>query len=399
LIPLSVMVSGRGTISYQIKGAYNRRSPSKFTSILRPIVFWNITGKCNLYCLHCYISASSKGWPEELSRDEALKVADDIIKLKLPLTILSGGEPFLREDLWEIAYKLVKGGIKIAISSNGTLLSEDIVTRLAKLGISYIGVSLDSVNPRLHDAFRGLKGAFERTIKGIENTLKAGIPVGLRMTLTKYNINEALSFIEFARSIGVKRISFYLIDMTGRAKGNLDLLPTKEQLTMFVESMIKASEKFNGDPEILIVRGNFVGVYVADRLASNKEEFLEYLQMISAQGDCGRKTISIYPDGSVKPCQFIDWVNIGNVREKNLGEILTYENEKLRTYIEAYKHLKGSKCSKCPFKIICGGGSRGRALSLKGDPWDDDPLCYIDPQKIAERWNIREDDIEKMFSS
>jgi len=94
--------------------------------------------------------------------------------------------------------------------------------------------------------------------------------------------------------------------------------------------MIRISKEFKGDPEILIVRGNFVGIHVADKLATSKDEFLEYIQMISAQGDCGRKTISIYPDGSVKPCQFIDWVDIGSTRERRLKEIVSVENEKLK---------------------------------------------------------------------
>jgi radical SAM protein with 4Fe4S-binding SPASM domain len=399
MIPLSVMVTGKGTVSFQIKGSYGRRAPSKFTSTLKPIVFWNITSKCNLYCLHCYISAGPQGWSKELSRDEILDVANDIVELRLPLVTLTGGEPLLRDDFWDLAGRLVGGGVKVAVSTNGTLISEDTATRLAKLGVSYVGISLDSVNPQFHDMFRGVKGAFARALRGVESSLKAGVPVGLRMTLTRYNIGEAIPLLELARSIGVKRIAFYLIDMTGRAKGNPDLLPTREQLVEFVDSMIRVSEELNGDPEVLVVRGNFVGVHVADKLASSRDEFLEYIQMISAQGDCGRKTISIYPDGSVKPCQFIDWVDVGNVRERRLRDIISFENEKLKPYVEAYKHLEGSKCSKCPFKLVCGGGSRGRALALTGNPWGDDPLCYINPHEIAERWGVREEDLRGVLGN
>jgi Predicted Fe-S oxidoreductases len=330
LIPLSVMVTGRGTVSFQIKGSYGRRAPPKFTSMLKPIVFWNLTSRCNLYCQHCYISASPRGWAAELSKAEALNVVSDIIELGLPLVTLTGGEPLLRDDFWDIAGRLIEGGVKVAVSTNGTLISEDVAVKLAKLGVSYVGISLDSVNPQFHDMFRGVKGAFNRALRGVESSLKAGIPVGLRMTLTRYNVGEAPALVELARSRGVKRIAFYLIDLTGRAKGNPDLLPTREQLTEFVDSMIRISKEFKGDPEILIVRGNFVGIHVADKLATSKDEFLEYIQMISAQGDCGRKTISIYPDGSVKPCQFIDWVDIGSTRERRLKEIVSVENEKLK---------------------------------------------------------------------
>jgi MoaA/NifB/PqqE/SkfB family radical SAM enzyme len=197
VIPLSVMVTGRGTVSFQIKGSSGRRAPSKFTSTLRPIVFWNITSKCNLYCLHYYISADPRGWSEELSRDEVLAVASDVAELGLPLVTITGGEPLLREDFWDLAGRLIGGGVRVAVSTNGTLISEDTAVRLAELGVSYVGISLDSVNPQFHDMFRGVGGAFARALRGIESSLKAGIPVGLRMTLTRYNMGEATPWLSW----------------------------------------------------------------------------------------------------------------------------------------------------------------------------------------------------------
>ncbi len=211
------------------------------------------------------------------------------MELGLPLVTISGGEPLLREDFWDLAGRLIGGGVRVAVSTNGTLISEDTAVRLAELGVSYVGISLDSVNPQFHDMFRGVRGAFARALRGIESSLKAGIPVGLRTTLTRYNMGEATPLVELAKGMGVKRIAFYLVDMTGRARGNPDLLPTREQLVEFVDSMVRLSEELNGDPEVLVVRGNFVGVHVADKLASSRDEFLEYIKMISAQGDCGKK--------------------------------------------------------------------------------------------------------------
>ena len=395
MIPLSVMVTGRGTVSFRIKGPYGRKAPSRFTSVLKPMVFWNITYKCNLFCVHCYISASPQGMPGELGTDDVLRIADDIVKLGSPMTVISGGEPLVRGDFWLIAERLIGGGVKVSLSTNGTLISSRVASKLAELGISYVGISLDSVNPQYHDKFRGAPGAFEKALMGIRNSIDAGLPVGLRMTLTRYNIGEAEALVELSRRLGVGRIAFYLIDLTGRARGDLDLLPTREQLENFVDTMIKVSMDTGGDPEILVVRGNFVGVRVADKLATSREEFLEYMSMISAQGDCGRKTVSIYPDGSVKPCQFIDWVTIGNAREESLTKILSLENEKLKPYLEAYKNLRGPKCSTCIFKVICGGGSRGRALAYTGDPWGDDPLCFLDPELIARKWGLTEEDLSK----
>lgn len=110
--------------------------------------------------------------------------------------------------------------------------------------------------------------------------------------------------------------------------------------------------------------------------------------MINSQGDCGRKAISIYPDGKVKPCQFIDWIDIGDLRIQKLREILTPDNPTLKTFLEIYRHLRGARCSKCPFKLICGGGSRGRALALTGDFWGDDPACIVDPDELSAKWKL-----------
>ncbi|MDM7275584.1 MAG: radical SAM protein [Thermoprotei archaeon] len=388
MIPLSVMVTGRGTVSFKIKGPYGRGSPSRFTSEFKPITFWHLTFKCNLYCMHCYISASPFGRPGELSESEALKVADEIVELEIPLVVLSGGEPLVRRDFPNIALRLVDGGVKVSLSTNGTLITRDVANMLAKLNISYVGISLDSLIPEVHDKFRGLVGAYRRAIEGIKNSVEAGLDVGLRMTITRFNVDEAPKLIDLALNLGVKRISYYLIDITGRAREHMELLPTGAQLRNLLDTLIERSKETGGNPEILVVRGNFAGIYVADRMAGNMQEFGDYLKMISAQGDCGRKTISIYPDGKVKPCQFLEWIDIGDLRVQKLREILNPENPLLKPFLELHKHLKGPKCSKCPFKEMCGGGSRGRALAATGDFWGDDPLCFIDGPALAAKWYV-----------
>jgi MoaA/NifB/PqqE/SkfB family radical SAM enzyme len=122
------------------------------------------------------------------------------VELGLPLVTITGGEPLLREDFWDLAGRLVGGGVRVAVSTNGTLISEDTAVRLAELSVSNVGISLDSVNPQFHDMSRGVRGAFARALRGIENSLKAGIPVGLRMTLTRYNMGEATPWLSWRRA-------------------------------------------------------------------------------------------------------------------------------------------------------------------------------------------------------
>ncbi len=387
MIPVTVMVTGRGTVSTRLKGHYGRGRPSRFTDVLRPVTFWNVTYQCNLRCAHCYIRALAERSPEELSTSEALRVAKELAEIGAPLVIFSGGEPLLRRDLFEIASVFRGTRTKPALSTNGTLIDEAVAQELKKHGFVYIGVSLDSTRPEWHDRFRGVRGAFEAALRGIKASVEAGLPTGIRTTITRDNVEDALRMLDLAEELGVERISYYVLDTVGRGVDLRDYLPTHEQLRYFLDRLVEETRRREGI-EIEVVRANFAGIYLADKLANTKEEFMEYLAMLQGQGDCGRKTVSIYPNGDVHPCQFIDWVKLGNVREQELRQILRPDNPALKPYLEIHRRLRGEKCGKCPFRYICGGGSRSRARILTGDEWGDDPLCFINPHEIARKWGL-----------
>ena len=378
MIPLSVIVSGRGTVSFRIKGVHNPRKPSRFSEELRPVVFWNITYKCNLKCIHCYIDAGPTSSRPELAMDEVLRVASEIRSLGIPLVVFTGGEPLVSPKFWKIA-EYLSGGTRLALSSNGTLITRSVAARLKRLGFSYVGVSLDSVNPENHDKFRGARGAFKAAVRGIKALQEEGISTGLRITVYKGNLGEIPGFLELAYNLGIERVAVYLLDTVGRARAIKHLLPSPEEVKELVDTLIEEARKYSGLMEIVLVRANFAGVYLAKKLARTPEEEKLILGMIKSQGDCGRRAISIYPDGSVKPCQFIDTVTIGNLRRQSLKEILSPTNEALKPFLEPYKYLRGPNCSTCPYKQYCGGGSRGRAEVFYGDFWGDDPLCFLAP--------------------
>ncbi len=389
MIPVTAMVAGKGTVSFHIKGRYGKERPSNFSSILRPIVFWNITYKCNLKCKHCYI----RGGPDvslfEVNTESALKIAEELVDIKVPLLIFTGGEPLLRSDFWKIAGFLAKKEMKMALSSNGTLISRSVAKRLKDLGFKYIGISLDSIKPKVHDEFRGVKGSFEKAVDGIRNAVSEGIPVGVRTTITKWNINEVDEIVDFCKDLGVKRVTFYILDTIGRGTELVKDLPSNSQLKAFADNLIELSKRYSNHLEILVVRGNFIGIYIADKISKSRSDFLKYLRMIDSQGDCGRKSISIYPDGTVRPCQFIDYYIIGDLKKESLKAILSLDNKRLRTFIYAYQKLRGKRCSKCPFRKVCGGGSRNRALVLQKDFWGDDPLCIVDYESLSRKWEIK----------
>jgi radical SAM protein with 4Fe4S-binding SPASM domain len=375
MIPVSVMVTGAGTVSIKIKGRFSVDRPSDFSSPIRPVISWNITRRCNLRCLHCYIDAGSpdKG---ELTTGEALNLIDQFSQIGVPLILFTGGEPLMRGDLFELASYARGRGIKIALSTNGTLITREAASKLADSGFSYIGVSLDSINSEFHDEFRGVKGAFAMAIAGIRNALDAGLDVGLRFTLTSRNIDEVPSYIEFALSLGVRRITFYHLSASGRARNlNRDWWYSPGQYTRFMDNLIKYAREYAGKLEIETTLGPFDGIYIALSLAKGSSELENYLKFVESTGGCGRRIISIYPNGDVYPCQFIDFVKLGNVREKSLIEILSESN--LDLFINTEKYLRGPQCSNCQFKRYCKGGDRARAYYLGGDLYGDDPLCPI----------------------
>ena len=339
--------------------------------------------------MHCYIRAKAEKDPSELNTEEARRLSEEMVSMRIPLVILSGGEPLIREDFWDIIEPMVKAPLpKLSLSTNGTLITKDVAHKLKDYGFSYVGISIDSIVPQYHDKFRGVPGAFQSTLKGIKNSIEVGLDVGIRTTITKYNIREVPDIVKWSAEQGIKRVSFYLLDTIGRGEEIKEWLPTPEQLRWMADIVIDLAREYADKLEILIVRGNFMGIYIAKKLAKDREDFEKYLKMLQAQGDCGRKSISIYPNGDVKPCQFIDWVTLGNVRKESLREILRKDNPQLQPFLNISKYLKG-KCANCPFKEVCGGGSRGRAYAVYGDPWAEDPLCFINPEEFQEVESVK----------
>ncbi|MDT7876778.1 MAG: radical SAM protein [Sulfolobaceae archaeon] len=373
MIPISVMVSGEGTVSFRIKGDYGKSKPSNFSQVFRPVITWNMTYKCNLNCIHCYINASPNA-PDGLTHEEAIRLIDEMAEIKIPLLIMSGGEPLMRKDFFELASYASSKGIKLALSTNGTLISEKVAQKLKEIGFVYVGISLDSYNPEFHDKFRGVKGAFDLAIKGIKNALNAGLNVGLRFTLTKDNIDQVEEYIKFAVSLGVSRITFYHLSASGRGKELKGLMYTPSQYVKFMNTLIKYAKELKGKVEFETTLGNFDGVYIAKLLGDE-----ELLKFVETTGGCGRKMVSIYPNGDVYPCQFIDFVKLGNVREKPLKEILSSIPD---VFVNTDKYLKGENCGTCEYKWACKGGDRARAYYWSGSIYGDDPLCPLRELRI-----------------
>ena len=220
---------GRGTVSGVMhhRHAPQEQVPGRYlawTGNRRPVVFWNLTDRCNLACSHCYSrSGPGRDATGELSTTEALALIDDFAAAGVPLILFSGGEPLLRDDIWELARHARKKGIRMALSTNGTLITADIARNIRESGIEYAGISLDGATPATHDRFRNAPGAFGRSIAAFSHCRDAGVRSGVRITLTTENCGELGALVDLAKTIGASRFCLYLAG-TDRA-GNRCLSP------------------------------------------------------------------------------------------------------------------------------------------------------------------------------
>ncbi|WP_243680537.1 radical SAM protein [Vulcanisaeta souniana] len=285
-------------------------------------------------------------------------------------------------------------GIKISLSTNGTLITRDWALKLRELGVQYIGISIDSPIPELHDRIRGgVSGAWSLAIRGIKNVMEVGIPVGIRTTVTRLNIDRATEIVELAHRLGISRVAFYHLVPSGRGGrgGIIDLLPSPDQLLRFLIKLIEVARNYP-DVEVLTVDNPADGV-VASLLTSNDEdEFMGKLRLVSRMGACsaGRKVMSIYPpNGDVYPCQFFNDKPMGNVRKERLTEIWLRPKENTELVIRLRERNYGdSPCMRCPYLGGYCGGCRVRAEVLNSDVWSMDPLCTMN--SLLRLWRLGE---------
>jgi radical SAM protein with 4Fe4S-binding SPASM domain len=356
----------------------------------RPVVVWNLTRRCNLRCAHCYTeSVPGRAYGGELTTAEAKGVLEDLAAFGVPAVLFSGGEPLLREDLFELIADARNRKLHVVLSTNGTLIDAAAAGRLRDLRCAYVGVSLDSARAEAHDRFRGTPGAFARTMAGFTHLRAAGQKVGLRLTLTRQtaaDIEEVFDFIE-ARSID--RACFYHLVPSGRGGQVEDLTLTESRRC--VQTILHRTQDLHdrGRPtEILTVDNHCDGPFIALRMAAagdpRADEALELLRWNGgARYSSGVGLGNIDPTGEVHADQFWTQHSFGNVRRRPFSQIWMDESDDLMAGLkDRLPRLKG-RCGACRFKDLCGGASRVRALAAFGDPWQQDPACYLTDEEIG----------------
>lgn len=344
-----------------------------------PVVAWNITQRCNFKCKHCYSSAITTNKQDELSINEIRNIVNQFKELNVPVVLLSGGEPFVREDLNEIIHIIKEAGIKISISTNGSLITAEKAKEIKALGVSYVGISLDGIG-QLNDYFRGVEGAYEGALKGIRNCRAVGQKVGLRMTLHQGNVHQVPELLKLMDQEDIDRICFYHLVPSGRGAEIAETMMTVEQARANLEYLMNYVLMNKDDSkEILTVTNHVDGPYLYMLAKEKNPELAETLLAKLENNKGNRSGIAIMNmdwHGNVYPDQFSRFMPLGNVLESSLDSIWVEGNEDLQNLRKKHTHLN-EKCQSCRWLSVCGGNLRARAYMTTGDLWGDDPGCYL----------------------
>ena len=309
------------------------------------ILAWEVTAACNLCCSYCRAAACASPDKDELTLDEARRLIDEAAPLK-PMLILSGGEPLMRPDIFDIIDYAISRGLRVSLATNGTILTPDIVFRIKEAGVSRVSISLDGPTPETHDAARG-QGCYQRSLRGME-LLRSQVDFQINFTITRRNQDDVVHMLDLAQRLGACALHFFFLVPTGRGKVR-DIISAEKQ-----EELLKLIRE-EGQKRNMELRVTCAPQYAR----------------MGGGGGClaGRSFAFISRRGEVFPCGYMP-VLAGNIREKSFAEI--WETSHVFTALRDRK-LNG-RCGSCHYKTAC-GGCRARAYAESEDFLGQDPLC------------------------
>ncbi|WP_258360551.1 radical SAM/SPASM domain-containing protein [Moorella sulfitireducens] len=356
-----------------------------------PVVVWNCTRACNLKCRHCYAAAGPMPDNEEMDNGAAREFLEQLAAFRVPVLLLSGGEPLARPDIFDLIAGAVQKGLRVTLSTNGTLIDRNTARELKKIGVSYVGVSLDGVEER-HDTFRGQKGAFAAALEGIRNCLAIGQRVGLRFTINRANVDQLGEIFYLMKEEGIPRACFYHLVYSGRGSELVAEDLSQEESRATMDRLIDATRRLKEqgrEVEILTVDNHADGIYLYLQLRRrDPERAAAVLELLRLNGG-NRSGIAIGAvdwAGNVHPDQFTLHHTLGNVRERPFGEIWTDLSNHLLRGLRDRKPLLKGRCRTCAWLDMCNGNCRARAESVTGDFWESDPACYLTDAEIAGKY-------------
>lgn len=353
-----------------------------------PVVIWNLIRRCNLTCKHCYTTSTDIDFPNELSTPEIYTVMDDLKAFKVPVLILSGGEPLLHPDIFNISRRAKDMGFYVALSTNGTKISAANIDEIAAINYQYIGVSLDGIKDT-HDRFRRVKGSFDQALHGIHLCLEKGIKVGLRFTLTQDNAQDFPALLQLMDEHNIDK--FYLSHLNYGGRGNKNrkddahFAMTRTAMDLLFETSYQWLKE-GKEREFVTGNNDADAVYFLHWVARHFPGQVEHIQAKLEQwggNASGVNVANIDNLGNVHPDTFWWHYELGNVKERPFSEIWMDTSDPLMAGLKQHPRPLEGRCARCRYQEICNGNTRVRAAQTTGNFWAEDPGCYLTDSEIA----------------
>jgi heme b synthase len=341
---------------------------SDYSNFSPKLVFWETTNACNLKCIHCRARPADTLSPDELRLDEAFALINELASFESPALVLSGGEPLVRPDIFEIASYGSSRGLRVLLATNGTLITQPTAEKIAESGIKRVSVSIDGADAKSHDAFRKVEGAFERAWQGIEHLKSAGVPFQINTTVSKHNLEEIPRILEMAKTSDAAALHIFLLVPTGCGKEIADeemIEPRDyEQVLNWIYDRSKDSQI-----ELKATCAPHYQRIIRQRAKNNSET-------TGAKGCLGGTSVCFVSyKGDVYPCGYLP-VSAGNIREKSFVEI--WKTAEVFRLLRDEDNLRG-KCGVCEYRRVC-MGCRARAYAYTGDYLAEEPFCIYTPE-------------------
>lgn len=352
-----------------------------------PVVIWNLIRRCNLHCSHCYSASTDKDFPGELSFAQVCTVLDDLHAFGVRAVILSGGEPLLRPDIFDIARHAGALGMYVGLSSNGTLINASNIDALASCGLGYIGVSLDGLQER-HDRIRGQAGAYAASLEGLRLCRDRGLKVGIRFTLTQENAPDLPALLQLLGQEGIDRFYLSHLNYAGRGARNRKQASHHHMTRQAMEHVFEACMAYRlaGQPKEFTSGNNDAdGVFFLHWV---RRRFPEHADRIHAKllhwggNASGVNVANIDNRGNVHPDTMWWHYSLGNVLSRPFSSIWADSSEPLLNLLRQHPRPVKGRCAQCHYLPICNGNTRTRAQKTSGDLWAEDPGCYLSDQEI-----------------
>jgi AdoMet-dependent heme synthase len=353
--------------------------PHSHSSAAPRLVAWEVTRRCNLNCVHCRAAAERGPYPGELEMPKSLEILEQIARLGESVVILTGGEPLLREDIFDLARYGTEQGLRMVMATNGTLLTPEMAGKIRSSGIQRVSISLDGANAEEHDRFRQVRGAYEASLQGIRILKEAGVEFQVNTTITKHNYRRCREILDSVIQLGAVAHHLFLLVPTGRAREmadqEIDALEYENLLLWFNEMQRKVPIHLKATCAPHFYR-------ILRQQAHKRGEKVDFqtygLDAVTRGCLGGISFCFISHEGVVQPCGYLE-MKAGNLREESFETV--WANSQVFGRLRDFSSYKG-KCGRCEYVRFC-GGCRARAFEATGDFMTEEPLCMYQPARDA----------------